>query len=189
MTSNSYPAFALRLRASCIDAAVLVVAFFSMFYLVSKIQIDNNALRIALMFAPALLIEPLMVWLTSGSVGHHLSGIKVASNRTDGRPGLLQSLLRFIVKLVLGLYSFLVMLITKKHRALHDVLSNSVVLFKNENLASERHKLQPRSGYTNEKPGMLRRIIVIVVWLFLALILTNVVAFLTVSPGCWFYWF
>src|SRR3954471_20861573 len=56
-----------------------------------------------------LLYDPLMVWRTSGTVGHHLLNLRVVSDKTGGNPSLLAALVRNVSKGVLGVVSLLAM--------------------------------------------------------------------------------
>lgn len=137
------------------------------------------------MVIPLVVFEPLVVWLTGGSIGHHLSGIKVIDKTTGKNLFLLKGVVRLVIKLLLGFYSMLTMLITKKHQSLHDLLSNSVVVFKNESLAPERYKLEPRqTDYDVKKPSILRRLLVIAVHLFFLFVATGFLLSFLVSPEC-----
>jgi len=181
----SYPVFFLRVKAMCVDSIVFILIWYLVFAVVANIEIPNTFFRISVMVMPLVLFEPLTVWLTGGSIGHHFSGIKVIDKTTGKNLFLHKGVVRLIFKLLLGFYSMLTMLITKKHQSLHDLLSNSVVVFKNESLAPERYKLEPRqTDYDVKKPSMLRRLLVVVVHLFFLYAVAGFLLSFLVSPEC-----
>ncbi len=164
----TYPVLYLRVKAMCIDSIVLIVLFYSLLAAIGSTDISNTLLKIAIVLCPILLIEPLMIWTTGGSIGHHFAGIRVIDKASGGNLFVLKGLVRFVVKIALGIYSMVTMLITRQHQSLHDLASASVVVFKNESTAPERYKLAPRpTDYPTKKPGVLRRLLVILIHVFI----------------------
>ncbi len=178
-----YPALYLRIKAMCIDSVVLVLLFFLLVFLVSTFNIANTAVRAVVMFGPVVLLEPVMIWLTGGSIGHHLSRIKVIDKVSGGNLFILKAITRVLVKYLLGFYSVVTMFLTQRRQSLHDVVSGSVVVFKNEGEAPERHKLQALEERKNI-PSLLRRILVTALYLVLMLILFSAIFIFTRSTAC-----
>jgi len=181
----SYPVLFLRVKAMCFDSIVFILMLYCIFAVVASIEIPNTFVRITVMAMPLVLFEPLMVWLTGGSIGHHLSGIRVIDKTTGKNLFLLKGVVRLFAKLLLGFYSMLTMFITKKHQSLHDLLSNSVVVFKDESKALERHKLAHRqTHYEAARPSIFRRLLVLTVYGFFLVVVTGFLLRLLVSPDC-----
>ena len=126
-----------------------------------------------------------MIWLTGGSIGHHFAGIRIVGKTSGKNLFVLNGIVRFIVKVLLGIFSLVSMLITKKHQAIHDLLSNSVVIFKDENSALPQHKLAPRKTvFSSQKPSLWRRLIVVIVYSIIVFFTISVITALFVSAKC-----
>lgn len=181
----SYPVLFLRVKAALLDSIIFGVLIFAMVYLSIQIGIANPVLKVAFIVVPVILLEPVMMWLTGGSVGHHYSGIRIIGKNSGQNLFVLNGIVRFIVKTLLGWISLIFMLLTKRHQSFHDILSGSIVVFKNEATASDRHKLMDRQTvYTSQKPSIGRRLAVVIAYLFLALIVFSAVVNLFVSTSC-----
>jgi RDD family protein len=94
----------------------------------------------------ALAYEPVMVWRTGGTVGHHVKNLHVVSERTGGRPGLFAALGRFLIKSVLGWLSFLNMLISERQQAIHDAVTGVTVRIKDPSLTRRRDYVRGRES-------------------------------------------
>jgi uncharacterized RDD family membrane protein YckC len=86
----------------------------------------------------AIFYEPVMVWRTGGTLGHHFKNICVVSEKTGGHPGIVAALVRSLVKAFLGTLSLLFMLSSDRQQALHDMIAGVTVRIKDESLASRR---------------------------------------------------
>jgi uncharacterized RDD family membrane protein YckC len=129
-----YATFPRRLNAVSLDTVVLLafsgILFVGIAPLVETIQPIRVGLVI-LWWIVLLLYEPLTVWLVGGTVGHRVMNIRVVDNRTGGNVSLLQALGRFVLKVLLGVFSFLTMNFTSRHQAMHDIFTNSSVRIRN----------------------------------------------------------
>lgn len=141
------------------DSLILSILVIFLAFLPGKLGINAPALGWLILIGPLLLFEPLMIWRTGGSVGHHYAGIRAVSERSGESLFVLNGIARRAVKLLLGVPSVRTMVITKRHRSLHDLLNGSVVVFKGAARAPERHKLAPRDvNYVGRKPSVRRRL-------------------------------
>ncbi|MEO0424212.1 MAG: RDD family protein [Pseudomonadota bacterium] len=181
----TYPVLFLRIKAMFMDSLSLSILVIFLAFLPGKLGIDAPALRWLILIGPLLLFEPMMIWRTGGSVGHHYAGIRVISERTGENLFILNGVARLIVKLTLGLPSVITMVMTKRHRSLHDLLSGSVVVFKDEARAPQRHKLAPRDiTFVGRKPSVLRRLAVAVAYWLLMLFVIAIPISLLISDAC-----
>ena len=100
------------------------------------------ALRRALAFAwwaTLLLYEPVMVAWVGGTLGHWALNLRVVDNRTEGNPGLVKAVGRWLLKGLLGVFTFLSMSLTRRHQALHDLLTATTVQIRDPSKAAPHH--------------------------------------------------
>jgi uncharacterized RDD family membrane protein YckC len=91
-----------------------------------------------------IIMEPGLVSITGGTIGHHLRGLRI-QRRWDGTNlNIFRATIRFLVKFLLGWLSFLFILQTKKHQAIHDLISGSVVVLKDPAKVPEWDALSER---------------------------------------------
>ena len=65
--------------------------------------------------------------------------LRVVDNRSGGNVSLLKALARLVVKGVLGIFSFFSMNLSRRHQAIHDILTRSSVQIKNPSRAQPHH--------------------------------------------------
>lgn len=180
-----YPALVLRIRAMCIDLIVFVFLFWAVFLLIWKVQFSNDSLKIVVLSVPLLLFEPMCMSISGSTIGQHLVGIKVASRKTGKNLFILRAILRYVVKVVVGFYSVITMAVTHRRQSFHDVVSGSVVLFKDDARAPERYILRENVNDDRVKPGILRRLAVILLYLFLVNIVFGFLSLFLAPAECW----
>ena len=181
----NYPALVLRIRAMCFDSILFVLMFWIGFLLLWKLQITSSYLKILIVASPLILFEPMWLWLSGSTVGQHMVGIKVAHNETHKNLFIINAVVRYLAKILLGVYSLLTMIVTKRRQSFHDVISNSVVLFKDEASAPQRYRIQENIRDSGTKPSILRRLMIIVIYMILVLVIFNWVAILVAPQSCW----
>ncbi len=124
-----YANFPIRLNALTIDSVVIIAFSAVLFFLTSLVQGWSTA-RVALVvlwWFVLFFYEPLFVWRFGGTLGHRAMNLRVTDNRTGQNISLLKALGRLVVKGLLGVFSFLTMSFTRRHQAIHDLLTNSSV--------------------------------------------------------------
>lgn len=85
-------------------------------------------LRVVLFIALFIAYEPLCISL-GGTLGNHIKGIRVRSVEDPARRiNSLQAIIRYIVKVALGWVSFLTINANPQKRAIHDMVSGSIVI-------------------------------------------------------------
>ncbi len=130
-SSVPYTRISRRIKAFLIDIIALTFIFFLTLFLITQINITNPTIESLIIILLVGSIEPLCVSITGSSIGHHLVGLKVRQVNADSKLNISQSYLRFLAKLPFGLLSFISVLTTRKHQALHDLISRSIVVHKN----------------------------------------------------------
>ncbi|MEM7257772.1 MAG: RDD family protein [Pseudomonadota bacterium] len=181
----TYPALVLRIRAMCIDLIIFTLLFWGTLVLVWRLELSAIYLKVVVLAVPLLLLEPMLLWLSGSTIGQHIVGIKVANKETGQNLFILKALIRYIVKMVLGFYSIITMAVTKRRQSFHDVVSGSVVLFKNETSAPSRYKIAENRKDGDARPGAGRRLLVIGVYLFLLYLIFGFVSYLLAPDKCW----
>lgn len=150
--------------------------------------LDNfsTPVRLAYPILAFLALEPLMVSFTGGSPGHHMMGVAIHDARTGSRIGVVRALIRFILRTVLGWLSLILVLTTKKHQAVHDLVCRTNVVLLNPEGLPDREKFvervteDPRFVY----PSKIRRVFVISLYIVLSFFLLGVGSVLLISETC-----
>lgn len=125
-----YPKIPRRIRAVIVDGVITPFFALGTLLVTRSFGLEKDfAILAAVMMI--FMLEPVLVSLTGGTIGHHLNGLKIKNVNTGRNINLLASSVRYIIKVVLGLYSLVLILITKRHQAVHDAFSRSVVILKN----------------------------------------------------------
>jgi uncharacterized RDD family membrane protein YckC len=115
-----------RMKALLIDGLVLGLVFFGAAVVGANIS-GAGAAAFLVWFAIWVLYDPLMVWRTGGTIGHHVQNLKVVSDRTGRNPSLLAALVRNFAKGFLGVISLLAMAGSRRKKALHDLIAGTTV--------------------------------------------------------------
>jgi uncharacterized RDD family membrane protein YckC len=135
-----YARIGVRFRAWLIDYVILLASFLLVAVVGSQLESlpGAGAVLFATWIAFMFLYEPLLVWRTGGTIGHHLKNLHVVSERTGSHPGLVAALVRHLIKAFLGWLSYLLLLDSTKQQAIHDVAVGVTVRLKDPTLARRR---------------------------------------------------
>ncbi len=184
MTNNRviYPALTLRVRAAMWDGLLYGIMLYLLSLPIGLLPEQQTALRAALVVGPVALFEPLMLALTGGTLGHHFFGIKVVRADGEGNLPLLRAFLRFCVRFIVGIPSLLFMLATRRRQAAHDVIVESLVLFKDPSRAKP-HDIASEIAF-GDPPSALRKLAVFALYVFPVLFVFSSAFGILVSPGC-----
>ncbi len=129
MPTPAYATFTRRLQAMFYDSACLICMVAVAVSLVAFGEPFAGAGRVAAgaVVLPVLLYEPLMVALFGGTLGHRRRNMRVVVVKTGRSPGIVRAFVRFILKTILGLPSFVAMAVTTRYQSLHDQITGTVV--------------------------------------------------------------
>jgi uncharacterized RDD family membrane protein YckC len=88
------------------------------------------AARVSVMVCIALLLlyEPMCIALFGGTIGHLSLDLRIVRARDFGQVSFGRALVRSAVKLVLGLWVFVVVYFTRRSQGLHDLIAGTVVV-------------------------------------------------------------
>lgn len=126
-----YPLLAERFKAMLVDAFLILFAMVLVSLLFSVFENAPGFVRGAVFILLIFLYDPLFVSFGGGTIGHRAMGLKVKSHSDRNRNVFLPlAILRFIVRWFLGWISFVTMISDKEKRAIHDLLCNSIVLYR-----------------------------------------------------------
>lgn len=172
-SSVPYTRISRRIKAFSIDTIALILIFFVTLFIITQISIPNPTIKSLIIILIVASIEPLFVSITGSSIGHHFTGLKVRQADADRKLNIFQSYIRFLAKLPFGLFSFISVLTTRKHQALHDLISKSIVVHKNHYLALPYEIISERILDTENfiYPSILKRVLVILGYFILFYIL------------------
>lgn len=186
MAAVYYPRLIKRVRAVLIDSLVVPAAAVASLGIGYALGVTGFAMRVLLVAAPVFVLEPGLVTLTGGTVGHHLVGVRVQKEDRSGNLNILEATIRTVIKFLLGWLSFVFVFTTAKHQAIHDLIAGSVVVHRNtaglphHDILAERRVESDRFAY----PAGWRRALVALAYWMLVSILLSVVLNLLVSAEC-----
>ena len=184
--TSIYPRLIKRIQALIIDSVIFSFLLVSLFLLISSDAVTIRWLRAVILLFPVLFLEPALVSYTGGTIGHHLLNLKIQKADKNKKINLFLAFIRFILKSILGWFSIIFVLTTKKHQAVHDFLVNSVVVYKDPAKLREHEALGENiieeEGYIY--PSKLRRILVIILYNILLLLLLGVISAFLLSEAC-----
>lgn len=184
MSKIYFANYSRRIQAALLDGIFLLVIFVSLIILASNVE--SQWMKVSMFVFVGLLFEPLLVSTTGASLGHHYKGLRVEKDGSGRNLNLFEAILRFFIKSILGAFSLVFFLTTKRHKALHDMAVNSVVVMSQASIkkgiegVSER--VTEEVGYKNA--SKLRRLLMIVLYTFLVLIINGSIILMTNSREC-----
>lgn len=186
MATITYPRLIKRVRAVLIDSILTIVAVATSLSIVSAVGVSSGIAKIMLIVLPILILDPILVTVTGGTIGHHVMGIRVT--RIDGlsRINIVAATVRFIVKALFGWFSFIFVLTTARHQAIHDLVAHSIVINKNPaGLASYdvlTERLPQNDPYIY--PSAWHRFLITAAYWVLYIIIISVCSAIFISQTC-----
>ena len=186
MNAIAYPRLIKRVRAVLIDSVLVPVSVFGTLILGDALGVSHPFGKAMLLLAPIFILEPGLVAFTGGTIGHHLQGIRVTSVDGLRNINIFAATARFIVKVVLGWLSFIVVLTTSKHQAVHDLVARSIVIHKDATRLPDFEVLAERTldSDTYIYPPAWRRVAVITAYAVAATIVFGIASTVVSSADC-----
>jgi len=143
-----YATFPRRLNALSTDVVVVIGVSIPVFLVVPLVQ-ASSAARItiwALWLGGLVAYEPVLVSCFGATIGHRFMNLRVMSNRTNSNISLPKAFARSFLKAFLGIMSFFTMNFSRRHQAIHDIVTDSSVRIFDVSKAKPRHYVRERSG-------------------------------------------
>ena len=185
----TYPRLLRRVQAVLIDSLVIVIIFYFCVITGAYLDLENPVLKTIYMFAPSVSIEPVMIAMTGSSIGHHFIGLKVRHINSDKNINIFLAYIRFSLKFLFGIPSLIFVLTTRKHQAVHDMLTKAIVIHKNPSAVPINERLEERTEKEKDYrfPSKVRRTLIILLYMFFTLVLMSILSVLFVSEECLLY--
>lgn len=125
---EKYPELSDRIQSTLIDIFFVVVLTFLVTIIIDKFDNVPNWVRAILFVALFIVYEPLCITLGC-TLGNYVKAIRVRKyTDTKQRINIFQAIARYPVKVFLGWISFLTIHSNPKRRAIHDIISGSVMI-------------------------------------------------------------
>ena len=183
---TTYPRLLRRVQAVLIDSLIIPVALFTTITLIGYFEVENIYIKAAGLILPLFLLEPMLIATTGGTIGHHVIGIRVQSSDSENNLNIILASIRFIIKALFGWLSFIFVLTTKRHQAIHDLISRSVVVNKSSSNLPATEALSERvvqeEGY--KYPSRALRIFMMVIYILFAFVALSLLDGLLTSQQC-----
>lgn len=130
MKSENYPKLLDRLQAALIDFFVIILLIFLTTQIFSNMENVYENERIFAFVIIFVLYDPIFTSLFGATIGHFFLGIRVrkADNETKNI-NIFYALFRFIIKYFLGIISLFTVSFNSQKRAIHDIVTNSIVIY------------------------------------------------------------
>lgn len=126
-TEMTHPYLVRRYASLILDQLFLIFLIMGISTLLINLGLMSNALKIVFIIF-FFLYEPLLISINC-TFGQWITKIRVRKmNPSNQKISFLSALLRFIVKIALGVISFFTIHSNKEKRAIHDMIANSVVI-------------------------------------------------------------
>ncbi|OEJ99762.1 RDD family protein [Roseivirga misakiensis] len=129
----NYPATSFRVKASLIDAVLILLIMVISAYLIDSVGAVPDWVRAMVMIILFVIYEPLTVGIAGGTLGHRIQGLEVRRvSDTSQRIGLMMAIIRVVFKFALGLFSILTSYLRSDNRCIHDLVCGSVVVYRSQ---------------------------------------------------------
>lgn len=124
---EKYPFMLERIQSILIDSVIIVACMIIFSDVLSNFKDVPNWLRAVLLIA-LFLYEPIMTTF-GGTIGNNIKGIRVRKNLDETQSiNIFQAIIRYFFKLLLGWLSFITIFSSSKKRAIHDIISGTVMI-------------------------------------------------------------
>lgn len=125
---EKYPQLIDRIQSSFIDMMLIIVMMFVFSSILDRFENVPDWVRISLFAGLFIFYEPLC--MTIGfTLGNYIKNIRVRKHSDSAhRINIFQAIIRYPVKVLLGWVSFLTINTNPKRRAIHDLVSGSVMI-------------------------------------------------------------
>lgn len=129
-SESNFPNLSIRVKAIIIDGILMIIFMVIATYLFSLFKNVPDFARIAVFVFIFLLYDPIFVSSFGCTIGHTFMGLKVKRENNQSKNILLPiAIIRFIIKSTLGWISLITVTTNEKRKAIHDMMTGSIVLF------------------------------------------------------------
>ncbi|PXY47174.1 RDD family protein [Flavobacterium hydrophilum] len=125
--NEKYPFVLERIQSILIDSVLIIACMIIFSDILSNFKNVPDWLRAILLIA-LFLYEPIMTTF-GGTIGNNIKKIRVRKNSNENESiNIFQALVRYTFKLLFGWLSFISIFSSTKKRAIHDILSGTVMI-------------------------------------------------------------
>ena len=126
-----YPNLLDRIKGLTIDAIILIALIIITGDILNSFENTPEIMKAFLFVCYFILYEPVLVSIKGATIGQNYAGIKVRkANNESQKINFISALFRYGIKMVLGWVSFITFFTSNNKRALHDLASGSIVIYK-----------------------------------------------------------
>ena len=130
------PSLALRVVSTIIDNVAVAAICIASSYVLSTNDPGLIRIRTIAWISTYFLLEPILTSKAT-TLGQAMFGIRVIDENTLTRLPFYRAFIRFVIKLFGGTISLAVVPLSKKRKAIHDMVVGSVVVFANQELKGQ----------------------------------------------------
>nr|WP_315239331.1 RDD family protein [uncultured Flavobacterium sp.] len=124
---EKYPFMLERIQSILIDSVLIIACMIIFSDMLSGFKNVPDWLRAVLLIS-LFLYEPIATTF-GGTIGNNIKGIRVRKDSDDTKQiNIFQALIRYFFKLLFGWLSFITIFSNSKKRAIHDILSGTVMI-------------------------------------------------------------
>ena len=124
---EKYPFMIERIQSILIDSILVIACMILFSDVLSNFKDVPNWLRALLLIA--LFFFYFIATTFGGTIGNNIKGIRVRKNGDEVQSiNFFQALIRYFFKLLLGWLSFITIFSSDKKRAIHDIISGTVMV-------------------------------------------------------------
>jgi len=125
---EKYPQLSDRIQSTFIDTILIIIMMFVFASILDKFENVPDWVRIVMFVGLFIVYEPLCMTI-GATLGNFLKGIRVRKySDSTKRINIFQAIIRYPIKVLLGWISFLTINSNPKRRAIHDLVSGSVMI-------------------------------------------------------------
>ncbi len=125
---EKYPQLSKRIQSTFIDSILIIALIFVFASILDTFENVPDWVRIVMFTTLFIAYEPICMTLGS-TLGNYVKGIRVRKNSDRNKSiNIFQAIIRYPVKVLLGWISFLTINTNVKKRAIHDIVSGSVMI-------------------------------------------------------------
>ncbi len=185
-STRTYPRLLRRVRAVLIDSVIAIFVIFSWWMLLPFFEGHSVAAKLAYPLIAWLVLDPILVSRIGSTPGHYIMGLVVQNNKTSENIGLLRAILRSLLRTLTGWWSFIFVLATCRHQALHDVLVGTLVILRDPASLPKNECIDERAldARNFTYPSRVRRILIIFIYITLSFVAMVLVNTLLISESC-----
>ncbi|MEG0850593.1 MAG: RDD family protein [Flavobacterium sp.] len=124
---EKYPFLLERIQSILIDSILIIACMILISDVLSNFKNVPDWLRAVLLIL-IFLYEPIMTTF-GGTIGNNIKRIQVRKNSNETQSiNFFQAIIRYFFKLLLGWLSFITIFSSNKKRAVHDIISGTVMI-------------------------------------------------------------